>query len=151
MDPLQTAFDGAVWYVSTKDADRNPRVGLSAAQKLELYGLFKVATAGPLCPNRTPSQPGLDLNGDAWQAASGLTKEEAMAGYVELLHVTEPDWRAKAAACGCPTLVAASSIGAEVWSPRATKATQAKDPGEPEADAVFSPSAPNSQRSSHVI
>ena len=37
-----------------------------------------------------------------------------MAAYVELLHGTEPSWRAKAAAAGCPTLIAAASTSTEV-------------------------------------
>ena len=53
---------------------------------LELYGLFKQATAGDV----TGEKPGLfDFKGaakyDAWESRRGMTKDEAMQGYVELV------------------------------------------------------------------
>jgi acyl-CoA-binding protein len=53
---------------------------------LELYGLFKQATAGDV----TGSRPGmLDFKGrakfDAWALRKGMSKEAAMAAYVELV------------------------------------------------------------------
>ena len=53
MDPLQASFDGAVWFVNTKTPERRPRIVLEPAQKLQLYGLFKVATAGPKTPSKS--------------------------------------------------------------------------------------------------
>lgn len=114
MDPLQASFDGAVWYVNTKTPERKPRVELTPAQKLQLYGLFKVATAGPKTPTKHAVQK---VNGDAWEAASHMSKQEAMAAYVELLHANEPKWRDKASAAGCPTLIAAASTNTAVWTP----------------------------------
>lgn len=53
---------------------------------LELYGLYKQATEGDV----TGSRPGmLDLKGrakfDAWSKRKGLSKEEAMKGYVAVV------------------------------------------------------------------
>ena len=138
MDPLQASFDGAVWYVNTKTAERKPRVELAPAQKLQLYGLFKVATAGPKTPTKTARQ---QVNGDAWAAASHLSKQEAMAAYVELLHGTEPSWRAKAAAAGCPTLIAAASTSTEVWTP-SKKAPASPAPASPASPASPAPASP---------
>ena len=141
MDPLQASFDGAVWFVNTKTPERKPRIALLPAQKLQLYGLFKVATAGPKTPSKTASQ---QVNGDAWAAASHLTKQEAMMAYVELLHASEPSWRAKAAAAGCPTLIAAATTSTAVWTPskkapeQGTPAKAAPSAQETE-DAIFSP------------
>ncbi len=57
----------------------------SNEQLLELYGLFKQATAG----DASGSRPGMfDLKGrakfDAWTARKGLSKEQAMKAYVAL-------------------------------------------------------------------
>lgn len=66
MDPLQASFDGAVWFVNTKTPERRPRIVLEPAQKLQLYGLFKVATAGPKTPSKSTSQ----------QVNGGMKEEE---------------------------------------------------------------------------
>ncbi len=57
---------------------------------LELYGLYKQATEGDV----TGSRPGmLDLKGrakfDAWSKRKGLSKDEAMKGYVALVDALE--------------------------------------------------------------
>jgi len=57
---------------------------------LELYGLYKQATEGDL----TGSRPGmLDLKGrakfDAWSKRKGLSKDDAMKGYVALVDALE--------------------------------------------------------------
>jgi len=53
---------------------------------LELYGLFKQATEGDVAGEK----PGMfDFKGaakyDAWESRRGMTKDEAMQGYVELV------------------------------------------------------------------
>ncbi|NMB73809.1 MAG: acyl-CoA-binding protein [Myxococcales bacterium] len=53
---------------------------------LELYGLFKQASVGDV----TGSRPGmLDFKGrakfDAWASRKGMSKEAAMAAYIELV------------------------------------------------------------------
>lgn len=57
---------------------------------LELYGLYKQATEGDV----SGSRPGmLDLKGrakfDAWSKRKGLSKDEAMKGYVALVDALE--------------------------------------------------------------
>lgn len=53
---------------------------------LDLYGLFKQATTGDV----TGEKPGMfDFKGaakyDAWERRRGMTKEEAMQAYIELV------------------------------------------------------------------
>ena len=53
---------------------------------LELYGLFKQSTAGDVSGDK----PGMfDFKGaakyDAWESRRGMTKEEAMQAYVDLV------------------------------------------------------------------
>ena len=57
---------------------------------LELYGLYKQATEGDV----SGSRPGmLDLKGrakfDAWSKRKGLSKDDAMKGYVALVDALE--------------------------------------------------------------
>jgi acyl-CoA-binding protein len=82
---------------STKDkfADATARVEKlgtrpSNDRLLELYGLYKQATEGDV----TGSRPGmLDLRGrakfDAWSKRKGLSKDDAMKGYVALVDALE--------------------------------------------------------------
>jgi acyl-CoA-binding protein len=63
-----------------------PVTGLGNDTMLELYALYKQATAGDV----TGDRPGmLDLRGrakyDAWARRKGMTKDAAMQAYVELV------------------------------------------------------------------
>lgn len=63
-----------------------PVTGLSNDVLLDLYALYKQATAGDV----SGSRPGmLDLKGrakyDAWARRKGMTKDAAMKAYVELV------------------------------------------------------------------
>jgi acyl-CoA-binding protein len=63
-----------------------PKTGLSNDTLLELYALFKQATAG----DATGSRPGmLDVKGrakfDAWAKRKGQTKDAAMTAYIALV------------------------------------------------------------------
>jgi diazepam-binding inhibitor (GABA receptor modulator, acyl-CoA-binding protein) len=53
---------------------------------LELYGLYKQATTGDVSGNRPG---GFDFKGrakwEAWKQREGLSREEAMKGYVEIV------------------------------------------------------------------
>jgi diazepam-binding inhibitor (GABA receptor modulator, acyl-CoA-binding protein) len=53
---------------------------------LELYGLYKQATTGDVSGNRPG---GFDFKGrakwEAWKQREGLSREEAMKGYVEVV------------------------------------------------------------------
>ena len=61
--------------------------------KLEYYGLFKQATVGDVdC-----ARPGMfsfeaKAKWDAWDAVKGLTKDAAMAKYVEIITEDNPKW-----------------------------------------------------------
>ncbi len=65
----------------------------SDLQLLELYSLYKQATMG----DATGKRPGaLDFKGrakwDAWKQREGLSREEAMRQYVELVEVLEGEF-----------------------------------------------------------
>lgn len=61
---------------------------------LDLYGLYKVATAGP-CNVKKPSifeRKGL-AKWSAWKRQSGLPADEAMQRYIQVLDAHQPNWR----------------------------------------------------------
>ena len=63
-----------------------PVTGLGSDTMLELYALYKQATAGDV----TGSRPGMmDIRGrakfDAWAKRKGMTKDAAMTAYVALV------------------------------------------------------------------
>uniref|UniRef100_A0A3Q3A6S7 Acyl-CoA-binding protein-like n=1 Tax=Kryptolebias marmoratus TaxID=37003 RepID=A0A3Q3A6S7_KRYMA len=81
----EEAFEKAVEEV--KVLKRRP----DQADLSSLYGLYKQATVGDIDTER----PGfLDFTGkakwDAWAAKKGLSKEEAMAAYVDLVEKLKP-------------------------------------------------------------
>jgi diazepam-binding inhibitor (GABA receptor modulator, acyl-CoA-binding protein) len=62
----------------------------SDQQLLEIYGLYKQATLGDVTGNRPG---GFDFKGrakwEAWKHRQGLSREEAMKGYVEVVERLE--------------------------------------------------------------
>jgi diazepam-binding inhibitor (GABA receptor modulator, acyl-CoA-binding protein) len=62
----------------------------SDQQLLEIYGLYKQATLGDVTGNRPG---GFDFKGrakwEAWKQRLGLSREEAMKGYVEVVERLE--------------------------------------------------------------
>ncbi len=77
---LQTAFDAA--QAASKNLPERP----DNLTLLELYALFKQATAGDVSGER----PGFtDMVGrakfDAWNGVKGLSKEAAMQQYIDLI------------------------------------------------------------------
>ena len=62
----------------------------SDQQLLEIYGLYKQATLGDVTGNRPG---GFDFKGrakwEAWKQRRGLSREEAMKGYVEVVERLE--------------------------------------------------------------
>jgi diazepam-binding inhibitor (GABA receptor modulator, acyl-CoA-binding protein) len=69
-----------------------PVTGLGSDVMLQLYGLYKQATVGDVEGER----PGMmDLRGrakyDAWARRKGMSKEAAMAAYIELVGEHAPD------------------------------------------------------------
>lgn len=63
-----------------------PVTGPNNDEMLELYGLFKQATVGD---NNTPKPGMLDLKGkkkwDAWNSRKGMSTEDAMKAYIEIV------------------------------------------------------------------
>jgi len=82
-------FDEAAEYLSN-----NSSIQLSTPQKLQFYALFKQATVGPC----NKPKPGLlemveRAKWNAWKDLGKMTKEEAIAAYVQLLDSVQPTWR----------------------------------------------------------
>ena len=82
-------FDEAAAYLS--DAHH---IKLSSEQKLQFYAYFKQATLGP-CDK---PQPGLfelveRAKWKAWKALGRMSKDEAVAQHVKLLHAIAPQWK----------------------------------------------------------
>lgn len=79
---MALADDFAAAQVRVKQLSRTP----ASDELLELYAYYKQATAG----NASGERPGmLDFKGrakfDAWNARKGLSREDAMLAYVELV------------------------------------------------------------------
>ena len=84
MTELTTTFQAAV--AATQSLTQRP----DNATLLQLYGLYKQATAG----DNTTTKPGLtDLVGrakwDAWNAMKGTSADDAMQNYIELVDTLE--------------------------------------------------------------
>lgn len=82
MSDLKTQFDEAVNYVQTAEGDFKP----SNELKLQFYSLFKQATEGDVSGKR----PGMTnfvgrAKYDAWEKQKGMSSEEAMQKYIDLL------------------------------------------------------------------
>lgn len=82
-------YDAAVAFVSAGEGLR-----LTTEQQLRFYALFKQASAGD---NDRPRPSMLDMTGcakwDAWTAVSGMSADEARAGYVAALASIAPNWK----------------------------------------------------------
>ncbi|KAL0481256.1 acyl-CoA dehydrogenase [Acrasis kona] len=87
IETLRIKFDQAV--EAAKDVNQ------TNDQKLELYSLYKQATAGPLRQNKPKIPSVLDVVGRAkyysWQAHNGMNEVEAMEKYIELVNQLAPD------------------------------------------------------------
>jgi diazepam-binding inhibitor (GABA receptor modulating acyl-CoA-binding protein) len=70
-----------------------PREGISNAEKLETYALYKQATTGDVQGGQ-PWAVQLEARAkwDAWNANKGMTKEDAMKAYVALVTRGDPNW-----------------------------------------------------------
>ena len=77
---LKQQFEASIAKAKTLSAQTNETL-------LELYGLYKQATAGDVTGDRPG---GFDFRGaakyDAWAKRRGLSSEEAMKAYVELVN-----------------------------------------------------------------
>jgi len=82
MSDLKKQFDDAVAFVQNAEGDFEPSNDL----KLQFYSLFKQATEGDV----KGKKPGmLDVVGrakySAWEKLKGMSSEDAMKRYIELL------------------------------------------------------------------
>lgn len=79
MSTLQEQFDFAVEQVRSLPSNGN---GPSNAEKLKMYGLYKQATAGD-CNTTQPWAVQVEARAkwDAWNARSGMSKQDAMTAY----------------------------------------------------------------------
>lgn len=82
MSDLKAQFDEAVNYVQTAEGDFKP----SNELKLQFYSLFKQATEGDV----TGKRPGMTnfvgrAKFDAWEKLKGMSSEQAMQKYIDLL------------------------------------------------------------------
>ena len=87
-DTTEQKFNKAVYYIKN-----GPSQASSNETKLSYYKFFKQAT----CGNVSGSQPWkVQLESrakwDAWNSCKGMSKENAMNGYVNLLTTTTPSW-----------------------------------------------------------
>jgi diazepam-binding inhibitor (GABA receptor modulating acyl-CoA-binding protein) len=80
--PVEKKFNKAVWLIRNGPPNPNP----NTARKLEFYSLFKQATLGDV-EGSQPWAVQLEARAkwDAWAKLKGMSKEEAMQKYIDLL------------------------------------------------------------------
>ena len=80
MSDLKTQFEAA--FAASKTLTKKP----DNATLLKIYSLYKQATQGDVTGERPES---FDFAGaakfDAWEALAGMSKDDAMKGYAELI------------------------------------------------------------------
>ena len=89
MSDLEKRFKRAVWLIRNGP----PQKDTSNDKKLSFYKYFKQATEGDV----TGSQPwAVQLEArakwDAWNSVKGMSKDEAMHRYIDLLASDDPNW-----------------------------------------------------------
>eukprot|EP00891_Asterochloris_glomerata_P006059 jgi/Astpho2/6059/e_gw1.00084.224.1_t len=89
MSNLEARFKKAVWLIRNGP----PQQDTSNDRKLEFYKLYKQATEG----NVTGSQPwAVQIEArakwNAWNSVKGMSKDEAMHKYIDLLAADDPNW-----------------------------------------------------------
>ena len=94
-------FEAAVWFVAHGAAASAGRFRPSQAQQLQLYGLYKAATAGR-CDREKPGVFSVEA-GKKWQAWKTHEAEpEPRQAYAARLTSILPDWHALARNGACP-------------------------------------------------
>ena len=91
---MEQEFRKALAYI--KDTS-NPPLDTNNQQKLDFYALFKQSTEGApkgSAPSRLKVVERAKFM--AWKDKAGLSKEEAMKQYIDLLSSLAPNWRANA-------------------------------------------------------
>ena len=86
---LEKKFKKAVWLI--RNGPPNPNT--TTAQKLQYYALFKQATLGDV-QGTQPWAVQLEARAkwDAWAALKGMSKEEAMQKYIDLITAGDAAW-----------------------------------------------------------
>jgi diazepam-binding inhibitor (GABA receptor modulating acyl-CoA-binding protein) len=86
---VEKRFKKAVWLV--RNGPPNPNAGTE--EKLKFYSLYKQATEGDCSiPQPWAVQMEARAKWDAWNELKGMSKEEAMAKYIELVAAGDPSW-----------------------------------------------------------
>jgi diazepam-binding inhibitor (GABA receptor modulating acyl-CoA-binding protein) len=86
---LEQRFKKAVHFVRTAP----PRPNSSNEEKLKFYSYYKQATEGDVSIAQ-PWAVQLEARAkwDAWNSVKGLSKEQAMEAYVDLVSAGDKDW-----------------------------------------------------------
>lgn len=86
---LEKRFKKAVWLV--RNGPPNPNA--SNEEKLKFYSYFKQATEGDVnIPQPWAVQFEARAKWDAWAELKGVSKEEAMQKYIDLVAAGDPSW-----------------------------------------------------------
>ncbi|KAI8107378.1 Acyl-CoA-binding protein [Picochlorum sp. SENEW3] len=86
---LEKRFKKAVWLV--RNGPPNPNA--SNEEKLKFYSYFKQATEGDVnIPQPWAVQFEARAKWDAWAELKGVSKEEAMQKYIDLVAAGDPKW-----------------------------------------------------------
>ena len=86
---LEKKFKKAVWLV--RNGPPNPNA--SNEEKLKFYSLYKQATEGDVnLPQPWAVQFEARAKWDAWAELKGMSKEEAMQKYIDLVAAGDPKW-----------------------------------------------------------
>eukprot|EP00043_Microstomoeca_roanoka_P026324 m.11273 g.11273 ORF g.11273 m.11273 type:complete len:100 (-) comp6447_c0_seq1:2194-2493(-) len=88
MSDIETKFNKAVWLIRNGPAQESDN-----DTKLAYYKYFKQATSGD---NDTAKPWAIQLEAsakwNAWESVKGMSKEDAMKAYVDLLAKNDPNW-----------------------------------------------------------
>lgn len=94
---LETKFKKAVWLVRNGPPEANK----SNDEKLKFYSFYKQATEGDV-KGEQPWAVQFEARAkwSAWSALKGMSKEEAMQKYIDLVAAGDPNWEAHPALAG---------------------------------------------------
>ncbi|KAL7586194.1 hypothetical protein Lser_V15G35808 [Lactuca serriola] len=89
---LDEAFGAASAFVAAITANRSSRK-VSNDLKLQLYGLYKIATEGPCnVPQPSAIKMSARVKWNAWHKLGAMPTEEAMHKYIEIITELYPTW-----------------------------------------------------------
>lgn len=89
MSDLEKRFKKAVWLIRNTPAKPNT----TNEHKLKFYSYFKQATEGDISSDQPWAvQFEARAKWDAWNELKGMSKEEAMQKYIDLVEADDPKW-----------------------------------------------------------